>query len=211
MCLYLYYKLTSNILFINLYFHSYFLFFSGGFGRGGGGRGRGRGGGARRDRELIGTTIKITGGPYKGNVGIVKDAIDTTARVELHSTCQTISVDRSHIANVAVLTKDGGFSSYNRTPAYGGGQTPMYARDGSKTPMHGSQTPMYESKFLKQLYKYMIKSRLIKVNMAKLTFNLILNLIFNRWFSYTSLWFDDTISRWFTYTWTIRSLGSSCY
>ncbi|XP_011641792.1 transcription elongation factor SPT5 [Pogonomyrmex barbatus] len=122
----------------------------GGFGRGGGGGGRGRGrgggGGARRDRELIGTTIKITGGPYKGNVGIVKDATETTARVELHSTCQTISVDRSHIANVGVPTKDGGFSSYNRTPAYGaGGQTPMYARDGSKTPMHGSQTPMYEN------------------------------------------------------------------
>ncbi|XP_008545708.1 transcription elongation factor SPT5 [Microplitis demolitor] len=117
----------------------------GGFGRGGG-RGRGRGGGARRDREIIGTTIKITGGPYKGNVGIVKDATETTARVELHSTCQTISVDRSHIANVGVPTKDGGFSSYSRTPAYAaGGQTPMYARDGAKTPMHGSQTPMYEN------------------------------------------------------------------
>lgn len=122
----------------------------GGFGRGGGGgggRGRGRGGGARRDRDLIGTTIKITGGPYKGNVGIVKDATDTTVRVELHSTCQTISVDRSHIANVGVPTKEGGFSSYNRTPSYAPGQTPMYNRDGSKTPMHGSQTPMYESKY----------------------------------------------------------------
>lgn len=109
----------------------------GGFARGGGGRGRGRGGGARRDRELIGTTIKITGGPYKGNVGIVKDATETTARVELHSTCQTISVDRSHIANVGVQTKDGGFSSYNRTPAYAvGGQTPMYARDGSIEDAH---------------------------------------------------------------------------
>lgn len=38
-----------------------------GRGGGGGGRGRGRGGaGVRRDRELIGQTIKITGGPYKG-------------------------------------------------------------------------------------------------------------------------------------------------
>lgn len=37
-------------------------------GGGGGGRGgRGRGGGMpRRDRELIGQTIKITRGPYKG-------------------------------------------------------------------------------------------------------------------------------------------------
>jgi hypothetical protein len=42
----------------------------GGRGAGGGGRGRGRGGfgggNVRRDRELIGQTIKITGGPYKG-------------------------------------------------------------------------------------------------------------------------------------------------
>ena len=40
-----------------------------GGGASGGGRGRGRGGGGiRRDRELIGQTIKITGGPYKGNL-----------------------------------------------------------------------------------------------------------------------------------------------
>lgn len=77
----------------------------------------------------------------------MKDATEAAARVELHSTCQTISVDRSHIANVGVPTKDGGFSSYSRTPAYGGGsQTPMYS--GGKTPMHGNQTPMYESKYL---------------------------------------------------------------
>lgn len=41
----------------------------GGMGGGmGGARGRGRGGGTpRRDREIIGKTIKITRGPYKGN------------------------------------------------------------------------------------------------------------------------------------------------
>ena len=47
----------------------------GGGGRGGGGgfRGRGRGrGNVGRDRELIGQTIKITQGPYKGHIGIVK-------------------------------------------------------------------------------------------------------------------------------------------
>ena len=63
-------------------------------------------------------------------MGIVKDATQTTARVELHSTCHTISVDRSHIATVGVSTRDGGFSSYNRTPIYGlGGQTPLYERE----------------------------------------------------------------------------------
>lgn len=39
---------------------------SGGRGGRGGGRGGHHGGNVRRDRELIGKTIKITGGPYKG-------------------------------------------------------------------------------------------------------------------------------------------------
>lgn len=43
-----------------------------GGGRGGGG-GFGRGGGRMgRDRDLIGKTIKVTQGPYKGHIGIVK-------------------------------------------------------------------------------------------------------------------------------------------
>lgn len=114
---------------------------------GGGGGGRGGRGGARvnRDRELIGTTIKITSGPYKGNVGIVKDATESTARVELHTQCQTISVNRDHITNAGVPSKDGGFTSYRtpgRTPALGA-TTPHYT-GGNKTPMHGAQTPSYE-------------------------------------------------------------------
>lgn len=39
----------------------------GGGGGGRGGRGGGRGG-MRRDRDLIGQTIKITSGPYKGMI-----------------------------------------------------------------------------------------------------------------------------------------------
>lgn len=36
---------------------------------------------------------------------MVKDATECTARVELHSSCQTISVDRTHIATVGVPNK----------------------------------------------------------------------------------------------------------
>ncbi|EEC08092.1 transcription elongation factor SPT5, putative [Ixodes scapularis] len=100
-----------------------------------------------RDSELIGETIKITQGPYKGHIGIVKDATESTARVELHTKCQTISVDRSRIAVVGSASKGGGggVSTYNRTPMYGSGsQTPMYS-SGSRTPMYGSQTPLYEA------------------------------------------------------------------
>lgn len=92
--------------------------------------GRGRG---RRDNELIGQTVRISQGPYKGKtcrpqvqqrdsfylnaesditsyilhfpgyIGVVKDATESTARVELHSTCQTISVDRQRLTTMYVL------------------------------------------------------------------------------------------------------------
>lgn len=68
----------------------------GGGGRGGGAGGRGR---VARDRDIIGTTIKITRGPFKGNIGLVKDATQSTARIELHTSCQTISVDRNNITD----------------------------------------------------------------------------------------------------------------
>lgn len=118
--------------------------FGGGFGgRPAGGAGRGRG---SRDRDIIGSTIKITRGPYKGNIGIVRDTNQATARIELHTSCQTISVDRNHITDVGTPSgRDGSASSYGRTPAYAGNQTPLYRDSGNKTPMcdSGSRTPLH--------------------------------------------------------------------
>ncbi len=37
---------------------------------------------------------------FAGYIGIVKDATDATARVELHSSCKTISVDKTRLSNV---------------------------------------------------------------------------------------------------------------
>ena len=67
-----------------------------------GGRGGGGGGGRHisRDTGLIGKTVKIIQGPYKGYIGIVKDATESTARVELHTKCQTISVDKQRLSVV---------------------------------------------------------------------------------------------------------------
>ena len=48
-----------------------------------------------RDRTLLGVTVRVVKGPYKGYIGIVKDATETTARIELHSSCKTISVDKT--------------------------------------------------------------------------------------------------------------------
>ncbi|ESP00239.1 hypothetical protein LOTGIDRAFT_225963 [Lottia gigantea] len=106
----------------------------------GAGRGRGDGGISRRDRQFIGKTVRIKQGPFKGYIGIVKDSTETTARVELHSSCKTISVDKSRLADVAGGKSGGATSTYGRTPMYGG-QTPMY---GSRTPMYGSQTPLQD-------------------------------------------------------------------
>lgn len=117
----------------------------GGGGGGGGGRGRGRGG-LGRDKEFVGQTIKITQGPYKGHIGIVKDATESTARVELHAKCQTISVDRTRISVInagRVGSHSGSFSTHSRTPMHPSG-TPMYNTPGSRTPMYGSQTPLYD-------------------------------------------------------------------
>lgn len=121
----------------------------GGGGRGGGGFRGGRGGANRimRDREILGKSIKISGGSYKGAVGIVKDATDSTARVELHSSCQTISVDRNHIRVVGAPAENGSITNYGRTPARTPSyslQTPVY-NTGNKTPMFGGQTPQFDA------------------------------------------------------------------
>lgn len=63
--------------------------------------------------------------------------------MELHSKCQTISVDRSRIMPAA-SGGTGSASSYNKTPMHSASGTPMYATPGSRTPMYGSQTPMYD-------------------------------------------------------------------
>ena len=38
----------------------------------------------------------------------------------------------------------GSVSTYSRTPMHGPSGTPMYGTPGSRTPMYGSQTPLYD-------------------------------------------------------------------
>ncbi|KAE9549394.1 hypothetical protein FO519_007402 [Halicephalobus sp. NKZ332] len=128
-----------------------------------GGPGRFTGSGAlytKRDTSLIGKHVRIKSGAMKAAYGIVKDATDTTAMVELHSSCKTIQVVRT---NLEVVEGDAGAGSGgyrglartptagSRTPAYSGFQTPMYGSQtpmhdtfGSRTPHYGNQTPAYD-------------------------------------------------------------------
>ena len=52
---------------------------------------------------LIGQTVRISQGPYKGYVGIVKDATESTCKIELHAKCQTITVDRNRIVTTTYV------------------------------------------------------------------------------------------------------------
>ena len=51
---------------------------------------------AGRDR-LLGKTVTVRKGPYKGALGIVKDTTDTSARVELHSKSKVINIDKDSL------------------------------------------------------------------------------------------------------------------
>ena len=113
----------------------------------------------QRDNSMLGKTVRITQGEFKGYMGIVKDGTETTVRVELHSNPKTILLDRAKVQPVDAPARapgsthaktPGGTSVYvgAKTPFYtgygAGGRTPMYGA-GGMTPMHdGSRTPAYE-------------------------------------------------------------------
>jgi transcription elongation factor SPT5 len=47
--------------------------------------------------KTIGQTVTVRQGPYKGLMGIIKDATDLQARVELHTKNKTISIDKAKL------------------------------------------------------------------------------------------------------------------
>ncbi len=119
-----------------------------------------------RDR-LIGKTVKLRSGNQKGMIGIVKDANDATAKVELHAKNKQIAITREHLQVIDPRTgqpindgiRPGGMAGrtplpnpYGRTPfggtAAAGGRTPAYAMaSGGRTPAWkqdiGARTPGY--------------------------------------------------------------------
>lgn len=109
----------------------------------------GGGGGPRRDNRFLGRTVRIIKGPMKGYTGIVKDATDSTVRIELHAQPKIINIDRAKVAEVGTgvnLAGTGGLLGVAATPSpfdHRGGKTPMYG--GAVTPMYGggAATPMH--------------------------------------------------------------------
>ncbi|KAL4929128.1 transcription elongation factor spt5 [Aspergillus undulatus] len=112
-----------------------------------------------RDR-LLGKTVLVRKGPFKGLVGIVKDTTDVQARVELHSKNKLVTIPKELLVvkdpvtgqTIDISRGRGG----PRVPQGGsaappsgwqGGRTPMAAADSSRTPAWGglasSRTPAW--------------------------------------------------------------------
>ncbi|KAF2840502.1 transcription elongation factor Spt5 [Patellaria atrata CBS 101060] len=110
-----------------------------------------------RDR-LLGKTVTVRKGPYKGLLGIVKDSSDESARVELHGKNKIISVSRESLAikdpitgqNVSVGFGAGrgrpgavggrfGAGTPRASDGFAGGRTPMAPPSGGRTPAWNQQ------------------------------------------------------------------------
>jgi len=118
-----------------------------------GGRSQGEAGGrgGRKEDNLIGKTVRIQSGQWKGYLGCVTDVTATQVQVELHSRLKKVLVTRDRVAVAgdrfgatdltdksdmhASMMMAGGV-----TPFVSGGMTPMH---GGATPMHGGTTPIY--------------------------------------------------------------------
>ncbi|CAG8412438.1 unnamed protein product [Penicillium salamii] len=118
----------------------------------------------RRGRDqLIGKTVTIRKGRFKGLVGIVRDADDNSAQVELYTSNKPVHIPRELLTPKDPVSKQplsmgrgrgGGMGA--RTPfgsggpprdSWSGGRTPMAGGDSSRTPAWGganaSRTPAW--------------------------------------------------------------------
>ncbi|TYI29157.1 hypothetical protein ES332_A05G296900v1 [Gossypium tomentosum] len=96
--------------------------------------GRHRGGRGGHD-ALVGTTVKIRQGPYKGYRGRVVDIKGQSVRVELESQMKVVTVDRNFVSDNVVIS-----TPHRETSRYGmGSETPMRS---ARTPLHPYMTPM---------------------------------------------------------------------
>ncbi|KAI9042635.1 transcription elongation factor spt5 [Aspergillus affinis] len=101
-----------------------------------------------RDR-MIGKTVLVRKGPFKGLVGIVKDSTDVQARVELHSKNKLVTIEKELLVvkdPITGQTVEMGRGRGSRVPhgasaappsGWQGGRTPMAAMDSSRTPAWG--------------------------------------------------------------------------
>ena len=99
--------------------------------------------------KLIGKTVIIRKGAYKGLLGIVKDTMNDEARIELHTKNKQVSVKKELLSIKDPITGasqpvgGGKFPDRSRggmpgsTPSYNSGRTPAWGSGGGRTPGWG--------------------------------------------------------------------------
>lgn len=105
---------------------------------------------AKGQDALVGKTVRIQAGMWKGYLGCVSDATATHVQVELHSRLKKVMVVRERVAVVGDkfgATEDAGQNDPNVqntaiSGVFSGAATPMH---GGATPMHGGATPMHDT------------------------------------------------------------------
>jgi transcription elongation factor SPT5 len=106
--------------------------------------------GGKQEDGLIGKTVRIQAGQWKGYLGCITDATATHVQVELHSRLKKVMVVRERVAVAGDkfgATEESNQNDQNNLngasgAAFAGGATPMH---GGATPMHGGATPMHDS------------------------------------------------------------------
>ena len=110
--------------------------------------------------QLLGKTVVVRKGPYKGLLGIVKDTTDSEARVELHTKNKIIQVAKDILSIKDPITGNSidfntfaargrgrggrgglGGATPGRTSEWAGSRTPIAASNGGRTPGWGQAVP----------------------------------------------------------------------
>eukprot|EP01119_Soliformovum_irregulare_P001937 TRINITY_DN1184_c0_g1_i1.p1 TRINITY_DN1184_c0_g1~~TRINITY_DN1184_c0_g1_i1.p1 ORF type:complete len:997 (-),score=365.73 TRINITY_DN1184_c0_g1_i1:156-3146(-) len=97
-----------------------------------------------RNDRMLGKTVKIRKGQWKGYVGIVKDATETTLRIELHTKPKIITIAKDSVDLVNLDGSTSGSSSWGdsrQNDPYAAMQTPLRQEDVTATPLRAPSTP----------------------------------------------------------------------
>ncbi|CAG8721437.1 9360_t:CDS:10, partial [Racocetra persica] len=106
---------------------------------------------------LIGQTVTIIKGPYKGFIGIVKETTVLMARVELHTNCQIVNVEKTKLHTIdangnsrpVVSAQDvsAGRNSREYSPAPSNYSGSSWQSSSARTPSswNGSRTPTWHN------------------------------------------------------------------
>lgn len=105
-----------------------------------------------QDRLIIGKTVEIGKGPFRGMRGRIKSATPTHVRVELEAQMKTVTVDRNHIPGLqqpgarGAMRPQQPYGMPAAAPAPPVGRTPAHWSQIGATPAHWSQvgaTPLH--------------------------------------------------------------------